>query len=290
MSSRKRKRLSVWDVLGRLGHAVRAGHAGDDHDEIIQHIFERTSRLTLHSDDGEPMSGDDFLASVFELLGTSTESPGVGTPEWERLRTVALRRVVARLSREGLLDSIAVGSVTDARDMDSDCETNSDSPATKGEGSDATDGDETSSAKGGEQVGEVETPATDGGSIDPRIGVQVFRSYIRRDRRNPDGWFRGVERDTPYTVLVQWAKETCPGVAAESLAELMDRLRAVRWWDVDGVIGDDGDCTDDCIQVIGIFLDEAQRSGRIECLRRPGTRDTTEVLDAMARLREDGGE
>ena len=59
---------------------------------------------------------------------------------------------------------------------------------------------------------------------------------------------------------------------------------------IDGVIGDDGDCTDDCIQVIGVFLEEARRAGRIECLRRPGTRDTAQVLDAMARLRADGGE
>jgi hypothetical protein len=56
---------------------------------------------------------------------------------------------------------------------------------------------------------------------------------------------------------------------------------------VDGVIGDDGDGAEDCVRVIGIFLDEARRSGRIECLRRPGTRNATEVLDAMARLRDD---
>jgi len=48
--------------------------------------------------------------------------------------------------------------------------------------------------------------------------------------------------------------------------------------------------TDDCVRVIGVFLDEALRSGRLECLRRPGTRDTVDVLDALARLRGDGGE
>lgn len=57
---------------------------------------------------------------------------------------------------------------------------------------------------------------------------------------------------------------------------------------VDGAVGKDGD--EDCIRVIGIFLDAAQRSGNIECLRRPGTRDTAEVLDALARLSGDGGE
>ena len=54
---------------------------------------------------------------------------------------------------------------------------------------------------------------------------------------------------------------------------------------IDGVIGEDGNGAEDCLRVIGIFLDEAQRSGRLECLRRPGTRDTAEVLDALARLR-----
>ena len=41
---------------------------------------------------------------------------------------------------------------------------------------------------------------------------------------------------TPYRVLAQWASETCPGVAAESLAALMDGLREVWWWDDDGHI------------------------------------------------------
>ena len=59
---------------------------------------------------------------------------------------------------------------------------------------------------------------------------------------------------------------------------------------VDGVIGEDGDGAEYCVRVIGVFLDEAERSGRVACLRRPGTRDTVEVLDALARLRGDDQE
>lgn len=56
------------------------------------------------------------------------------------------------------------------------------------------------------------------------------------------------------------------------------------------VIGEGGDGMDDCVRVIGIFLDEALRSGRLDCLHRPGTREPLEVLDALARLRGAGGE
>jgi len=59
---------------------------------------------------------------------------------------------------------------------------------------------------------------------------------------------------------------------------------------VDGVVGEDGDVEDDCVRVIGIFLDEAERSGNTECLRRPGTREPLAVLDALARLRGAGPE
>ena len=59
---------------------------------------------------------------------------------------------------------------------------------------------------------------------------------------------------------------------------------------IDGVIGEDGDGTGDCIRAIGIFLDEAQRSGCAESLCRPGTRDALEVLDALGRLRGAGSE
>ncbi len=101
MASGKRKRLSVWGILARLGHK------GDDHDEIVQHVFEMASRVTVRGDDGEPIDGDDYLDGVFESLGTTKDWPGCGSPEWVRLRQVALRKVVARLAQEGLLDAIA---------------------------------------------------------------------------------------------------------------------------------------------------------------------------------------
>ena len=97
----KKKRLSVLGVMARLGHT------GDEY-EIIQYVFEMTSRVTLRSGDGDPIDGDDFLVELFESLGTTKDWPACGSAEWERLRLVALRRVVARLAREGLLDCVAV--------------------------------------------------------------------------------------------------------------------------------------------------------------------------------------
>ncbi len=306
MSSRKRKRLSVWALLNRLGLT-------GDHDAIIEHVFTAASRLTLQGDDGEPMSGDDFLVSVFESLGTTKDSPGCGTPEWERLRTVALRRVVARLSREGLLDSIAVGCATA-----SDCETNSDSkpPAAKEKGlgsggADATDGDDkpdvaaerrpaktsntmlrvsgpvaegdgsvadgvgsdTANAKDGEDESDVETPAAKEDGPDRREGVEVLTAMLRRGRRNPEGWFSGVERDTPYRVLAQWASETCPGVATERLSELMDGLREVRWWDNDGHVHGA-----EMLRVLESELEAGCRDERWMCV-------VSDFEDAIRRLR-----
>ena len=207
----KKKRLSVWGILAHLGHK------DDDHDDVIQHVFEMASRVTLRSEDGKPMDGGDYLVEVFESLGTTATWPSCGSPEWVRLRQVALRRVVARLAREGLLDAIAVGCATDA-----ECETDVETPAARdeGSGSDSIDGDMAQAAKD-------ENP-------DPRTGVQVGRALIRRCQRNPEAWFKCVDRITPYRVLVQWAKETCPAASAESLAALMDGMRLVRWWDDDG--------------------------------------------------------
>ena len=105
MASKRRKRLSVWGVLARLGHR-------GDHDEVAQHVFEMASRVTLRGDDGEPLDGDDFLCAVFDSLGSTRNWPMCGSTEWERLRLVALRRVVARLAQEGLLDCVAVVSTT----------------------------------------------------------------------------------------------------------------------------------------------------------------------------------
>jgi len=238
MSSRKRKRLSVWGVLARLGLPLRGG-CGGDRDAIIEHVFDTASRLTFRSQDGEPIGGDDFLVSVFESLGTTKNWPGCGTPEWETLRFQALTKVVERLGREGLYDCISVGA----------------------DGTPALTGNETDGEQGGGGSDATETPDGDGGrksptaedegltlhngdqsqtakdkNPDPRTGVQVGRALIRRCQRNPDGWLRCVDRVTPYRVLVQWAKETCPGASAESLAALMDGLRLVRWWEDDGHI------------------------------------------------------
>ncbi len=107
MASKRRKRLSVWGVLARLGHT-------GDHDDIIQHVFEATSRVTLRSRDGKTLDGDSYLCAVFDSLGSTHNWPACGSDAWERLRLVALRRVIARLAREGLLDCIAVAPTTRA--------------------------------------------------------------------------------------------------------------------------------------------------------------------------------
>jgi len=95
--------MTVWRLLARLGHR-------GDRDGIIQHVFEAASRVTFRSEDGgEPMDGGDFLVDVFESLGTTTDWPPSGSRQWTRLREVAVRKILARLAREGLLDAVAVG-------------------------------------------------------------------------------------------------------------------------------------------------------------------------------------
>jgi len=98
-----KRRTSVWDVLARLGHR-------GDRDGIIQHVFEATSRVTLESADGGTVEGGDFLVETFEALGTTKDWPPCGGREWTRLRVAAVRRIIARLAREGLLDAVAVGN------------------------------------------------------------------------------------------------------------------------------------------------------------------------------------
>jgi hypothetical protein len=95
--------MSVWELLARLGHR------GGDRDEIIQQVFEATSRVALRSGGGEPLDGGDYLVETFEALGTSETWPPCGSREWTRLRVAAVRRILARLAREGLLDAVAVG-------------------------------------------------------------------------------------------------------------------------------------------------------------------------------------
>ena len=98
-----KRRMTVWRLLARLGHR------GGDRDEIIQQVFEATSRVALRSGGGEPLDGGDFLVETFEALGTTKDWPPCGGREWTRLREVAVRRILARLAREGLLDAVAVG-------------------------------------------------------------------------------------------------------------------------------------------------------------------------------------
>jgi len=98
-----KRTMTVWQLLAGLGHR------GGDRDAIIQHLFETTSRVTFRSDGGEPLDGGDFLVETFEALGTTEDWPPSGSRQWTRLREVAVRRIIARLAREGLLDAVAVG-------------------------------------------------------------------------------------------------------------------------------------------------------------------------------------
>jgi len=83
------------------------GHRGD-RDLTIQHVFEVVGTMLLPSPDGGVFDGDEFLVGIFESAGASRDWPECGSEAWSRLREVALRRVVARLASEGLLDFIAV--------------------------------------------------------------------------------------------------------------------------------------------------------------------------------------
>jgi hypothetical protein len=240
LASRKRRRLSAWKILARLGHK------GDDQDEIVQHVFDTTARLTLRGDDGEPLDGDDFLVEVFERLGSSTDWPAVGGLDWNRLRFQALTEVVRRLGREGLLDCVSVGSErTPAPDADTGKLTDGEPDCGGSDGTDARasnsesdvapreTGDEGSDAVDGNVDGDMPKSAEDD-DPDPRVGVQAYRAMLRRGQRNPTGWFRMVNRATPYRVIAGWASETCPSIFREKLTALLDDLNAVKFWDDDG--------------------------------------------------------
>ncbi len=205
MASRRRKRLSAWGILARLGHT------GDNHDDIIQHVFEMTSRVTVRSDDGAPIDGDDFLVETFESLGTTKDWPHCGSPEWSRLRLRALTIVVNRLGREGLLDCVSVG--VEGTPASSDTEAGKPTDTQGGGRSDATD-------------------ARDG--VDEVPGVEVAGAMLRRGRRNRKGWSRCVRRETPLSVILRWASACCPDVPRERLIELARLLRGTAWVDEDG--------------------------------------------------------
>ena len=204
MASRKPR--SVWTLLERLGHPLRGGDKGD-REETIQHIFEMASRVTVRSDDGKPIDGDVFLVETFEALGGTKDWPACGSSEWVRLREVALRRVVARLAREGLLDAIAVGRATDA-------EGEMETPAAKDEGS-ASDGEQDgggSDTTGAEAVDVDMAQAAKDENPNPRTGVQVGRALIRRCQRNPKG-----------LVQVRGSRDAVPGACAMGFGDLPRR-------------------------------------------------------------------
>ncbi len=174
----------------------RLGHRGDE-DHICQAVFETASHVVIPLPDGGVLNGDELLVSVFEGLGSTKDWPACGTSDWARLRQVASGKVVARLACEGLLDCVAVSPVAD-------------------------DGDE--------------VKAAENDSTDPRQDVQIFRAMIRRGERNPVGWFKAVEKNTPYRVIARWAVGACPDVSRENLVALLDSLNEVRFWEDDGHI------------------------------------------------------
>ncbi len=111
MSSGK---LSVWDVLERLGHR-------GDRDLVCQAVFEAVASVAciqhggcsvLHGDDpmhrGDHLCGAGFLVEVFESLGGTRDRPLPGTAQWRLLREKSLRIVLARLALAGNLDAVAV--------------------------------------------------------------------------------------------------------------------------------------------------------------------------------------
>ncbi len=53
---------------------------------------------------------------------------------------------------------------------------------------------------------------------------------------------------------------------------------------LDGMIGDDRPCMEDCRHVLGAMLDEANRAGCIRLLARPGSRDAADALMALDHL------
>ena len=53
---------------------------------------------------------------------------------------------------------------------------------------------------------------------------------------------------------------------------------------LDGMIGDDTPCMEECQQVLSAMIEEADRAGRIRLLARPGSRDAADALRALEHL------
>ena len=75
-------------------------------------------------------------------------------------------------------------------------------------------------------------------------------------------------------------------VALAYLAARLDAAPVRRH--LDGMIGDDTPCMDECQQVLSAMIKEADRTGRIRLLARPGSRDAADALQAFEHLCGDG--
>ncbi|MGB2987760.1 MAG: hypothetical protein WBE26_17980 [Phycisphaerae bacterium] len=176
-----RKRTgNVWEILARLGHRGPS-------DEICQAVFGRASAVGME------------LESLFDRLGATRDWPSPGTHEWKRLRTAALRAIVASLAREGRLDCICAGPTADA-------------------------------------IAGTGTPAANDEDTAPLSGTKKAAAMLRRAGRNPEGWSRCVKRETPLSAIVRWASSNCPGVPEKSLGSLADEIRELAYRDADGHI------------------------------------------------------
>ena len=89
-----------------------------------------------------------------------------------------------------------------------------------------------------------------------------------------------------YLAELGWCGVPLPEVMVEiSLAYLgagLDASPVSRR--LDGMIGDDTPCMEDCRHVLSAMLDEADRAGRIRLLARPGSRDAADALMALDHL------
>ena len=57
---------------------------------------------------------------------------------------------------------------------------------------------------------------------------------------------------------------------------------------LDGMVGDDTPCMEECQQVLSAMIEEADRAGRIRLLARPGSRDAADALQVLEHLCGDG--
>ncbi len=66
----RRRRLSVWGVLRKLGHRLGVG-CPDDRDAVIQHVFETVGSMSVSSPDGDVAAGTpEVLHYLHDVLGS----------------------------------------------------------------------------------------------------------------------------------------------------------------------------------------------------------------------------